>query len=496
MKTVEDVKDSMRETSLKIMFGYDKAQIEKVVLDCCNLFSVFKYDSNTNTAILNMISNTIKDKIQNIPTVISYPFQINVDVKDGYTYCDLKVTVEFLIDHGDGLSLREEVVVKYNRPDVLQNKESLQDFYSAYYGSEQYLNNTKAWNDLPEKTEIQCGGPFSMVDMVSQESYDYEINTKQVVKQEEPKFSLPKYSEFESNWEPQVNIENTTTNQNYREHITNLIHKVTHEQSWCFLDRTQRLEKLGALISLYMESFQDFEFSEITDEDSSLLHDYIYNVSIVNTKNNVCETIKVTGRFETEKNKCSILDLEYNWLVQEEIPLSAPVKSAYTYDGSDTKYNAYCRVKKLYSGYGCGQPNEKIEIEPKENTNYPAFLTKTDMSILRILTSVYLLSGEIIYDNYVCEQAKQLLPDKKCKIVRKEKLVDTYFYISNQTESVWAKVFVLELLKPTIEKPVTRTVNIDYEQLQILIKSYNDNGGNITYDYSMDRLVEQLAQKK
>lgn len=470
--------------------------------------------------------------------------------------------------------------------------DTLTKLRSAYYGSEEYLKKTQAWHDLPEKTEIQCGGPIPLVDMVAQDenkhSYEYdeiksivfnvcsnnlkkdgeqvtltqlsnkikeaikplikvptnklhthtlhvwtetvgaftdinvhskigdiaihvdifeapfgklynfvfvyETNTKQTINQE-PKYGLPKYSEFETTWEPKVNIENTTTNKNYREHITNLIHKVTHERSWCFLDRTQRLEKLLALITHYMESFRDFEFSEITDEDSSLLHDYIYNVSIVNTNTNVCETIRVTGRFETEKNKNCIADLEYNWMIQEEIPLTTPTKQATSYDGSDVHYNAYCRVKQLYSGYGCGQPNEKIEIQPKEGTNYPAFLTKTDMSILRILTSVYLLSGEIGYDNYVCEQVTQVIPDKKCKIVRKEKLVDTYFYISNHSESVWAKVFILELVKPTIEKPVTKTVNIDYEQLQILIKSYNDNGGNITYDYDMDRLVEGIDQR-
>ena len=500
---------------------------------------------------------------------------------------------ETLTDAIENWDNKYETATLENAAQNILNKDksdTLTKLRSAYYGSEEYLKNTQAWHDLPEKTEIQHIGPISMIDMVSQPSYDYETNTKQTVKQE-PKYGLPKYSEFESTWEPKVNIQevlktynytglqyiiqqccanntpnfskdklikditlaitpkllsqshvievviqngcsendivanvnifsdnkkifntsvtykspeplqsevesmNTSTNKNYREHITNLIHKVTHERSWYYLDRTQRLEKLSALISLYMELFRDFEFTEITDEDSSLLHDYIYNVSIVNTKTNVCETIRVTGRFETEKNKNCIMDLEHNWLVQEEIPLSAPVKSAYTYDGSDTKYNAYCRVKQLYSGYGCGQPNEKIEIQSKEGTNYPAFLTKTDMGVLRTLTNVYLLSGEIIYDNYVCEQARQVLVDKRIKIVRKEKLVDTYFYISNQSESVWAKVFILELLKPTIEKPVTKTVSIDYEQLQILIKSYNDNGGNITYDYDSDRLIEGIDHR-
>jgi hypothetical protein len=117
-------------------------------------------------------------------------------------------------------------------------------------------------------------------------------------------------------------------------------------------------------------------------------------VSILNTRTNICETIRITGRFEREKNKNCITDLENNWLEQEEIPLKIPTKQRTSYDGSDVHYNSYCRVKKLYEGYGCGQPNEKIEIERKENTNYPAFLTKNDMSILATLTKVFLLHGD------------------------------------------------------------------------------------------------------
>jgi len=278
----------------------------------------------------------------------------------------------------------------------------------------------------------------------------------------------------------------TSTNKNYKEHIENIIHKaVRTHYDWKKYKSMD--EYVGAMVYNYCLNHEDIEFKEITNEGKSLFNDYQYKVTLMNLNTNMEEGLLIVGSFER-----AIHNLEKNWLEQEEIPLKVPTKQSTSYDGSDVHYNSYCRVKKLYSGYGCGQPNEKLEIEHKENTNYPAFLTKSDMGILATLTKVFLLHGDTTYDNYVLEQADQLLPDKKFKIVRKDKLEDSYFYVSNHAESVWSKVTLLELVKPTIEKQLNKKVEIDYEQLQILIKSYNDNGGNIMYDYDNDRLIERL----
>lgn len=303
----------------------------------------------------------------------------------------------------------------------------------------------------------------------------YETNTKQAVKQEEKVVKQqPKVSEFELNWEPKVDIENTTTNKNYKEDIEKIIHKGMHTYfDWRKYEN--RFDYITNLVKHYCSNRNDITYVEICDDGKSLFNDYQYTVTVINNGNDTEESFLIVGAFSRDGY---IPNLEQNWFAQEEIPLKEPIKTP-----------AYCAVKQLYSGYGCGQPNEKIEIEPKENTNYPSFLTKTDMSVLRVLTQVHLLSGNTGYDNSVCQQASQML-EKKCKIIRKDKLEESYFYISNQAESVWAKIYLLDLIKPTLEKQRNLSVSIDYKQLQILIKSYNDNGGNISFDFDEDRIVE------